>query len=70
MAVAPKPKKKDMALSDFERVTRWRFDKLLALGLAPDQAISLIEVPDIVHAAQKLADQGCPPKIIATLLGE
>lgn len=55
---------------EFERLTNWRFEALLDLGLAPDQAIALIEIPDIVHSARKLADQGCPPKIIASLLGE
>lgn len=67
-----KPKKSTKAdkkeFDEFERVTRWRFDQLRRIGLAPDQAIALIEKPDIVHAAQRLADLGCPPGIIASLL--
>jgi hypothetical protein len=55
---------------EFERITRWRFKALLEIGLAPDQAMSLIETPDVAHAAQKLADAGCPPGIIASLLAK
>jgi hypothetical protein len=61
---------KTEGLNEFERVTRWRFDELLRLGLAPDQAIALIETPDIVHSVRKLAEQGCPSKIIVSLLGK
>ena len=61
---------KTEGLNEFERVTRWRFDALVRLGLAPDQAIALIETPDIVHSVQKLAEQGCPSKIIVSLLGK
>lgn len=68
--VAPKQSGKIKKSTEFERLTRWRFEALLALGLAPDQAIALIETPDIVHSAQELADRGCPPKFIANLLGE
>lgn len=59
-----KGKKQD----DFERVTRWRFEALLELGLDPIQAVALIETPDVVHAAEKLAEKGCPPALIAILL--
>lgn len=61
----PKPKE---GPDEFERVTKWRFEALLEIGLTPDQAIGLIETPDVVHAAQKLADAGCPPNLIVLLL--
>lgn len=68
--VAPEtPKKKPKKATEFERVTNYRFEALVLMGLAPDQAISLVEIADVVHSAQKLADQGCPPHIIARLLG-
>ena len=65
-----KPREPDHSFDEFERVTRWRFQALVALGLAPDQAMSLIETPDIAHAAKALADAGCPPAIIASLLAK
>lgn len=65
MAVTSPP-----AESEGDRLARWRFDALVDLGLAPDEAIALIEIPDIVHAARKLVDQGCPPQLVASLLGD
>jgi len=56
--------------TEFERLMKYRFEELLAVGLAPDQAIALIEKPDIVHEARNLAVRGCPPQIIAKLLGD
>lgn len=53
---------------EFERVTKWRFDALLELGLTPDQAIGLIETADVVHEAKKLLDAGCPPALVVLLL--
>ena len=58
----------DKEFEQFERLMRWRFQALLKIGLAPDQAMALIEIPDVVHDAQALADRGCPPGIIASLL--
>lgn len=49
---------------------RWRFEKLLALGFAPDEAMPLVETPDIVNAASKLVERGCPPHLAASLLEE
>lgn len=54
---------------EFDRVIRWRFNTLLNLGLTPDQAIALIETPDVGHAAQNLAELGCPPDLIVRILG-
>lgn len=62
------PKERDRARDDFERVTRWRFDALIELGLEPEQAVALIEMPDIAHTARGLAEKGCPPELIAALL--
>lgn len=61
---APEPE----PLDEFTRVTTWRFDRLRDLGLTPDQAIALIEIPDVVHKAKKLADAGMPPAMIAHFL--
>lgn len=54
--------------SEAERLENWRFAALVKLGLAPDHALCLMHIPDIVHAARKLMDNGCPPDIIAALL--
>lgn len=53
---------------EFERVIRWRYHALINLGLTPDQALALIETPDIGHAAHKLAELGCPPDLIVRIL--
>jgi len=66
---ATKAKKPTKDPDEFEKVTRWRFDALVALGLQPDQALALVETPDIVHKAQALVDRGCPPAIVVSLLG-
>lgn len=71
MPVKPKSekaKKEELKEGEFERLVRWRFQALIQIGLAPDQAMSLIETPDIVHSAQNLADKGCPPEMIAAIL--
>lgn len=53
-----------------ERLERWRFDELIALDLAPDEALALIEIPDVVSAAKKLVQQGCPPELVYAILGD
>jgi hypothetical protein len=68
MAVTKKKPNRSKELDEFESVTRWRFDALRELGFQPDQAISLIEIPDVVHSVQALIDRGCPPNIIVSLL--
>ena len=69
MPVKKKPKpKSNPPLDEFERVTKWRFDALIDLGLAPDQAIGLIETPDVVHVAKKFVDVGCPSALVVLLL--
>jgi len=69
MSAAQKNAGSEEKFDEFERLMRWRFQALLKLGLAPDQAMALVEIPDVEHAAKKLADKGCPPEIIASLLG-
>lgn len=68
MPVKKKTSKPKQKLDEFERVTKWRFEALLALDLTPDQAIGLIEIPDVVHAAKKLVDAGCPAALVVLLL--
>lgn len=68
MATKAKPTKDEY--TEFERLTRYRFDALRELGLTAEQAIALVETADVVHDAQALADRGCPPAIIASLLGK
>lgn len=68
MPVKNKNSKPKEQPDEFERVTKWRFDALIDMGLTPDQAIGLIEQADVVHAAQKLIDAGCPPNLIVQLL--
>lgn len=68
-AKAKKTEKQEQPEDEFERVIRWRYQALLNLGLTPDQALALIETPDIGHAAKKLAELGCPPDLIVRILG-
>lgn len=67
MATKAKPAKAK-EYDEFEIVTRWRFQQLIALGLSPDQAVGLIEKPDVAHRAQRLAELGCPPNLITQIL--
>lgn len=55
-------------LSDVEEVYAHRYLRLLALHIEPDDAIRLIEIPDVAHAAEALYARGCPPGIIVELL--
>ena len=55
-------------LSDVEEVYALRYLRLLALRIDPDDAIRLIEIPDVAHAAEALYARGCPPKLIVELL--
>lgn len=54
--------------NEFERIVKWRFDLLCGLGLTPEQAMSLIQKPDIVHSVQELLEKGCPLPIVLSLL--
>lgn len=61
----PEPER---VLSEVEEVYANRYIRLLAIGLDPDQAISLIEIPDVAHQAEALYRRGCPPLLILELL--
>lgn len=63
------PKKKQKQPTP-DPLIQWRYDELRDLGLSPDEAIGLMEIQDVVHAATKLAERGCPPHLIASLLEE
>jgi len=61
----PEPER---VLTEFEEILALRYVRLLALGLAPHQAISLIETPDIAARAEALYAKGCPPDLILEIL--
>ena len=69
----PKPKPEpepepDRILTAVEETLAYRYIRLLALGLDPDQAIALIEIPDVAAQAERLYAKGCPPELILELL--
>lgn len=65
----PKPKPEpERILTDIEEVFANRYIRLMALGLDPDQAILLIDIPDVAHQAELLYARGCPPNLIVELL--
>jgi hypothetical protein len=51
-----------------EEVFARRYLRLLALRIDPDQAIKLIDIPDIAHRAEALYAKGCPPDLIVQIL--
>ena len=64
----PKPSEpEERVLSDVEEVFL-RYIRLLALGIEPDQAVKLVDIPDIARAAERLYAGGCPPHLIAEIL--
>lgn len=62
------PPEPDRVLSSVEEVFAIRYIRLLALGIDPDEAIRLIDKPDVAHEAEALYEQGCPPHLIVELL--
>lgn len=62
------PPEPDRELSDVEEVLALRYLRLMALGMNPDQALSLIDIPDIAARAEKLYAKGCPPDLISKIL--
>lgn len=62
------PAEPERILSEVEEVFAHRYIRLLALGLDPDEAIGLIDVPDIAAHAEALYAKGCPPRLIARIL--
>ena len=77
MSVFGKPPKKEpeppkpeanRVLTDVEEVYALRYIRLLALHIEPDDAIGLIEIPDIAAQAEALYAKGCPANLIVRLL--
>lgn len=66
------PKLSRMAVKTVSRevsdLKLWRYEELRMLGVSPDDAISLMEKNDVVAAATKLSEAGCPIEIIVDLL--
>jgi hypothetical protein len=62
------PPEPDRILSDVEEVYAVRYIRLLAVGIHPDEAISLIDIPDVAHQAERLYAKGCPPDLIVEIL--
>lgn len=55
-------------LTPVEELYAHRFLSLLALHIHPDDALRLIEIPDVAHEAERLYAKGCPPALIYELL--
>jgi hypothetical protein len=58
----------DRPLSDVERLAAHRALGLLALGFTLQQVLVLARIPDIVHQAEALVNEGCPPEIAFDIL--
>ena len=61
----PEPER---VLTHVEEVYALRYVRLLALGIAPDDALRLIAIPDIATQAEELYDRGCKPHLIVEIL--
>lgn len=66
-AKKPEPEP-ERALSAVEEIFAYRYIRLLALGLDPDEAVALIDIPDVAAEAERLYANGCPPNLILKLL--
>ena len=56
--------------TELERVERWRTRELLRVGLAADDAIALAARLEVdLHEAISLVQRGCPPELVARILG-
>lgn len=62
------PPEPDRQLTDVERVYAKRFVRLVALGIEADDAIRLMDIPDVAAKAERLHEKGCPPHLIVELL--
>lgn len=62
------PPEPDRVLTDEEKVYATRYLRLLALRIEPNQAILLIDRPDIAAQAEALSARGCPPNLIVEIL--
>lgn len=55
--------------SEWARVTRWRYDRLVAAGFDEGPAAVLAATPGFdLHALLDLVDRGCPPPLAARIL--
>lgn len=55
-------------LTPAEDILALRYLRLLALHISPEEALSLIHIPDIGAQAEALYNRGCPPHLIVDLL--
>lgn len=62
------PPEPDRQLTPHEQVLCTRYLRLLAIHIDPEDALRLIETPDVAHEAEQLYDRGCPPRLIVELL--
>lgn len=54
--------------SAHEKLILWRYEHLVDLGFAPQDAVQLVEVADVVTQATDLVAAGCPVEIALDLL--
>lgn len=54
--------------SAHEKLILWRYEHLVDLGFAPQDAVQLVEIPDVVSGATDLILAGCPVEIALDLL--
>lgn len=53
----------------FSGIVRWRRERLLAAGFAPDLAARLAADSEVdLHAMLALIDRGCPPELAVRIL--
>ena len=56
--------------TETERVERWRTAELMRVGLAGDDAVALAGRFEVdLHEAIALVERGCPPALVARILG-
>ena len=55
--------------TEIERLILWRYEHLVEeLGFPPQDAVTLVEVPDVVHEARKLINGGCSVPLALKIL--
>jgi hypothetical protein len=56
--------------TELERAERWRTAELMRVGLAGDDAVALAGRFEVdLHEAISLVQRGCPPELVARILG-
>lgn len=66
--IVAKAAQRETEYSENERVILWRYEHLVELGFAPQDAVQLVEIPDVRDGATKLVEAGCPIPIALDLL--